>query len=70
MARTIHIWCKRGILGREITKYAVIHGAYAQFWPTLYTHKDLVADCRNETEGVCEGLRQRKWDAGHSDAWG
>ena len=35
MARTINIRCTYGAFGREIAKFAVIHGAYIRFWPTL-----------------------------------
>jgi len=34
-ARIIYIRCVYGIVGREITKYTVIYGAYIRFWPTL-----------------------------------
>jgi len=37
LVRTIYIQCIHGILGREITKYTVIYGAYIRFWPTLTT---------------------------------
>jgi hypothetical protein len=33
LAITTCIWCIHGILGREITKYTVIYGAYIRFWP-------------------------------------
>jgi hypothetical protein len=32
-----HVRCINGILGREITKYTVIYGAFVRFWPTLHT---------------------------------
>jgi hypothetical protein len=35
LARTINMRCIYGVLGREITKYTVIYGAYTQFWPSL-----------------------------------
>jgi len=35
LARTIYIRCIYGVIGREITKYTVIYGAYIRFWPTL-----------------------------------
>jgi len=35
LARTIHIRCIYGILGRNITKCTVIYGVYIRFWPTL-----------------------------------
>ena len=34
----IYIRCIYGNLGREITKYTVIYGAYIRFWPTLVMH--------------------------------
>ena len=34
-ARTIHVRCIYGILGREFIKYTVIYGVYIRFWPTL-----------------------------------
>jgi len=36
LARTIYIRCIHGIYGKEITKYTVIYGVCAQFWPTLF----------------------------------
>jgi len=37
LARTIYIRCIYGNVGREITNYTVIYGAYIRFWPTLVT---------------------------------
>ena len=32
LARAIYVRCIYGILGREMTKYTVIYGAYIWFW--------------------------------------
>ena len=36
---TIYIQYIFSILGREITDYTVIYGAYIRLWPTLYIHR-------------------------------
>ena len=36
LARTIHIQCIYGILGREITKFTAIYSVYIRFRPTLH----------------------------------
>ena len=39
IGQTIYKRCIYSIYGREITKYTVIYGVYARFWPTLHIHR-------------------------------
>jgi len=36
LAGTLYAQCTYGIFGREISKHAVIYGAYIWFWPTMH----------------------------------
>jgi hypothetical protein len=50
----MYIQCVYGILGREITKHAVIHGAYKRFWPILHIlHFLVVQRCMQLVYIIC-----------------